>query len=318
MSSPASTSPAATVFPITRLGAALNYFLAILLSTALVTALVFVIYVISPRPVLLLVPPVCFLVIIEATLTTRWLAADEQRQVNRFLYRGAELVFIFAVLRLLTWLLDGRLPDLVTLREYILAPLSFFDSRYMGFLFFAIIAWDRAITFSAILTRLSLTDDEIAFYSLPAYRRSLRADDRPFDAQRSGYFTSLINNWVLGGIVLALCAAVTTFQLPAADSANVFQLRNLGRIGLRPEMLVLLLTYFLGGLWLIGRMRLVMMRARWVIDGIQGSPVCSAPGTGLRCCSSCLSPWWLLSCRLAPPLPLPVSLARWRAFCCCW
>src|SRR5690606_19073282 len=42
--------------------------------------------------------------------------------------------------------------------------------------------------------------------------------------------------------------------------------------GLRPEMLVLLLTYFLGGLWLIGRMRLVTMRARWIIDGIQVQP----------------------------------------------
>src|SRR5690606_14911809 len=121
----------------------------------------------------------------------------------------------------------------------------FFDSRYVGFLFFAIIAWDRAATFAAILTRLSLTGEEMAFYALPAYRRSLRADDRPFDARRPEHFTSLINNWVLGGIVLAFCAAVTTFQLPAADSANVFQLRNLSRIGLRPEMLVLLLTYFL-------------------------------------------------------------------------
>jgi hypothetical protein len=264
--------PTKTTFPISRLGTVTNHVLALILAITLVAGPVAVLYHIIPSPLLPVIPLVSGFIAIEAMLTSRWLNHPDRWQINRLAYRIAEWVVILAVLRLLVWALDGGLPTLEQLYNYLVNPLDLLDTRYVAFVFFSFVAWDRAETFTTILSRLSLSDSEVDFYSLPAYRQSVHALDRPMDPQRTRQFQKIISNWIFGSLVLVVCAAITTFEVPDPDASGTFTLRNLTRLGLQPEMLLTLLVYFLAGLWLIARTRLLTLRTRWIMGNIQVHP----------------------------------------------
>lgn len=244
----------------------LQPFLIAVLVTALVTGPIVVIRLASPSPAWRFLTVAVFLVALEAVYTSRWLAHPERRQLNRTTYRLAEVVVIALALRFLTWALTGGIPGWQVWRSYLLSPFSFFDGLYFGYLLCAIFAWERAASFSATLRALAISQAEERFYSLSRDEQRHRSWDRPVDRQRPTIFRSLVGSWLGGGLVLGLCAALSTVDLATVEvTAGV---RNIVRLGLDNTMLLALLVYFILGLWMISQSRLDMMRARWLADGV--------------------------------------------------
>ncbi|MFW6098291.1 MAG: DUF4129 domain-containing protein [Chloroflexota bacterium] len=236
------------------------------LVTALVTGLIVVIRLASPSPAWRLLTVAVFLVALEAVYTSRWLAHPDRRQLNRSTYRLAELVVIALALRLLTWALTGGIPEWQVWRSYLLSPLSFFDGLYVGYLLCAVFAWERAASFSATLRALAISPAEERFYTLSRDEQGHRSWDRPVDRQRPTIFRSLVGSWLGGGLLLGLCAALSTVDLATVEVTG--GVRNIVRLGLDNTMLLALLVYFILGLWMISQSRLDMMRARWLADGV--------------------------------------------------
>lgn len=237
------------------------------LVTALLLGPIVLVRLLAPQPAWRFLPPVVFLIALESVYTTRWLQHPDRRQLSGPLYRLAEIIVIATLLRLLTWALGGGVPGWEAWRTYYLSPLQFFDAAYTGYLAAGVIAWERSSTFGGLFDRLALSDAEIAFYSLPPKKQSERSEDRPIDRERPAVFANLARSWLHGGFVLAILAALTTVDLPSLAGSGT--LRNIGRLGLQPEMLLALLVYFLLGLWMLSYGRLIMMQARWAADGVR-------------------------------------------------
>ncbi len=210
--------------------------------------------------------PIIYIVALEAVITSQWLADPRRRHLDHTRYRLAELIVIALALRLITWALGDGLPGWAQWRQYLLAPLSFVDGLFFGSLVCALLAWDRAIVFSRQLRSLAVSRAEAYYYALPAGERRHRSYDRPMFRERPEIFRSLVASWLGGALLLALCAALSTFDIAAVQIATGF--RNLTRLGLHGDMLIALLVYFLLGLWVISQARLDMMRARWLTAGV--------------------------------------------------
>lgn len=248
----------------------LRPFLIAVLVTSLLLGFIAVVQAVAPRPTWRFLYPVVFFAALEGILTTRWLRHPDRRQLNRALYRLAEYTVLALILRFLTWALTDTFPDLETWRLYFLSPLSFLDSTYFIFLLAAYFAWQRGIVFSTLFERLALSHAEVVYYSLPQEEQRRSYEDRPIDRERPAVFSALIQQWLGGGFLLALAAAITTVDVTTVVD---FQgLQNIARLGLPPLMLGALLVYFLLGLWLISQARLTMMRSRWIAEGLETPP----------------------------------------------
>lgn len=244
----------------------LRPFLVAALVTALVSGPIVIIRLASPNPAWRWLTVTVFFVALEAIFTSNWLAQPQRRHFDRTRYRLAELTVIALALRLLTWLLSGGIPGWAVWRDYLLSPLSFFDGLFFGYLLCALFAWERAVTFSGQLRALAISYAEDRFYTLSYDEQRDRSYDRPVDRQRPAVFRELLGSWLGGGLLLALCAAASTFELGSVSISG--GLRNVTRLGLNSDMLIALLVYFILGLWMISQARLDMMRARWLADGV--------------------------------------------------
>lgn len=256
-------------FRVGQLSGAVNQLLVALIVAAMMTGPITILYLIVPGPFVVLMVPICFLVAIEGIVTTSWLKSDARRDVNRLQYRLAEWVFLLVIFRLTTWVVAEGLPDLSTLREYVFSPLTFFDTRFVALSVIALFSWERALTLSGLVSMISLNEAELHFYGLPAQERDILSGDRPVDPDRQTQFRSLMNNWVAGAIVLIVCAALSTVKVPASVLEEAIDLRNIARLGLQPGIMLAIVVYFLAGLWLVARQRLVILRSRWIIGGVR-------------------------------------------------
>ena len=245
----------------------LRPFVVATLATALVMGLIVVIRLAAPNPAWRLLPVAVFLIALEGVYTSRWLADPQRRQFNRHAYRLAELAVIAVALRLLTWFLSGGIPGWEVWRTYLLSPLTFFDGVYFAYLLCGLFAWERAVSFGDFLRGLSISESEEIFYTLPYNEQRQRSFDRPIDRERPSLFRSLVSNWLGGGLLLGLTAAMSTVDLAAIEVIG--GVRNVIRLGLNSSILLALLVYFILGLWVISQARLDMMRARWLADGVR-------------------------------------------------
>lgn len=256
-------------YRVGRLSGATNQLLVALLVTALMSGPIVILYLLAPGSLIVLMVPICFLVALEGIMTTRWLSSDARRGTNRLHYRLAEWAFILLFLRLTTWVAAEGLPDLVTMRGYIFSPLTFFDLRFVVLAVVAFFAWERALTLSNLISQISLNEAELHYYSLPAQERAAQSSDRPVDAGRQAHFASLMNNWLAGAVVLIICAAVSTVRIPTSALEEAIDLRSITRLGLQPGVMLSIVVYFLAGLWLIARQRMIILRSRWIIGGVR-------------------------------------------------
>lgn len=241
------------------------------LVTALALGPILIIRLLTGRPYGYL-PLVAFLVALESILTTRWLTHPDQRTLNRFYYRAAEIIVVLVGLRLISWVVEGSVPGAAELRGLLLSPSSFIDVTYFLLIVLTFFTWERGMAFASIFSGLILSSDEITYYSLPPATRRQMAGELPPDSNRLQQVGRFVQQWTIGGMLLIFCAALTTYELPALVTVGAIDLRTIGRLGLHPTMLAALLLYFLLGFWLLSQARLAAMRVRWLSDGVSAAP----------------------------------------------
>lgn len=234
------------------------------MSTSLCMALFIVIQIVVPSNPWYTLVPFSFLATLEGIYTTLWLVDPKRRQLNRFLYRSAEFIFILLILRFYVWLLFRDIPPFSSLIDIIASPFSLLISPI--FLVAAVllyVTWQAAVTTTLTFHALAVDRAEAHYYSLAPHER--QGGNQPVILDRWALVGIFFQQWVWGGIVLTMCAALSTLDLPTLRTAS--SLWGVGRLGLRPEMLISLIVYFVTGFLLLSQGRLAALNARWLIQG---------------------------------------------------
>ncbi len=211
-------------------------------------------------------PLVSFAIALEAILTTRWLNKPGRR-VNKVAYRGAELTVIFVIVRILTWIVADQVPDLERLQGMIVSPALILDISFIVYAIVAFLAWERGAKYGDIFDRLIIDENEIDFFI--HHRSDGYRMDSAVTVDRSSLLGDFLRSWMFGGLILAFMAMLTTVNL--SDLSSIGEgagIRTITRLGLRSDMLLALLVYIFGGLWLASSGRLATLRSRWLMDGL--------------------------------------------------
>ncbi len=216
--------------------------------------------------------PFFFLVTLESIYTTLWLRHPNRLVLNRTAYRAAEFLFLFILARIVTWFVFGEgIPSLPLVREYLLNPLNFFSKGAFPVTFIlTLMTWRIAIIPAATFSRLSPSQFEIQFYSLPLSVRKARIDDQPIEIGRNTITSNLMQLWLWGGILLVLCVGLSTIEFSSYVQGSSFL--DIARTSLTPPLVVAVLIYFLGGFWLLSEARLAALNTQWLLKGVDKQP----------------------------------------------
>ncbi len=212
-----------------------------------------------------LVPLVMFIAALAGVASAQWLAQPAQRLVGKTGFQLAQLLLLLAVLRVLTWGMTGHWPTLASMRGWILEPLTILDGVFLGVSLLAALVWHRAAVVADIFHRLALTPGELAYDNerrAGAFWRTGHLPERSM-VSRVDLVEHYATQWMVGGIFLALCAAVTRVRIGERLSLNVLD------TGIPSSLVAALVLYFLIGLALLSQARLAMLRAQWLLDGVE-------------------------------------------------
>lgn len=210
--------------------------------------------------------PVFFFLILETVYTTLWLKRPTQRSLNHLAYRAAELLIFIVLIRLLTWGFTNSWPSLEMWQSFLFEPLIIFaDGFFLVIVVAVFLVWQLTIQISYLFMDLALDRAEAAYYAAAFGKHQL--DTRPDITDRGRLMASFLRQWLFGGLVLVICAALSTFDLlePAAGRS----LFSIGRLSLPRQLLLSLVFYFLSGFLLLSQGRLALLNARWLINGVQ-------------------------------------------------
>ena len=210
--------------------------------------------------------PVFFFLILETVYTTLWLKRPTQRGLNHLAYRAAELLIFIVLTRLLTWGFTNSWPNLEMWQTFLFEPLILFaDGFFLVIVIAVFLVWQMSIQITYLFMDLALDQAEAAYYAAVFGKHQL--DTRPNITDRGRLVASFLHQWLIGGLVLVICAALSTFDLlePAAGRS----LFSIGRLPLPRQLLLSLLFYFLAGFLLLSQGRLALLNARWLINGVQ-------------------------------------------------
>ncbi len=211
------------------------------------------------------VPIVVFAAALAGVASAQWLAQPAQRLVGRTGFQLAQLLLLLAALRVLTWGMAGNWPTPASVRGYILEPWTFLDGVFLAVSLLAALAWHRAAVVAGIFYRLALTPGELAYDNerrAGAFWRTGHLPERSL-VSRADLVEHYASQWMFGGVFLALCAAATQVRIGEQLSLNVLD------TGIPSSLAVAMLLYFLLGLALLSQARLAMLRAQWLLDGVE-------------------------------------------------
>lgn len=241
----------------------------------LLITIMFTAFIVGPLTVLQLIVPalpwrafnyVFFLLILEIVYTTLWLQQPRQRGLNHLAYRAAELLVFIVLMRLLAWAFTGSWPDLETWKTFLFEPLMIFiDGLFFGTTIALIVVWQMVIQTTQLFGELALDQAEAAYYARTFDGHGL--ETRPTITDRGKLIALFLQQWLVGGLILVVCAALSTFDLQ--DSAAIRSFFGIGRLPLPQQMLLSLIFYFLAGFLLLSQGRLALLNARWLINGVQ-------------------------------------------------
>ena len=206
-----------------------------------------------------------FFVCLEGCYTTLWLQQPERRLLNHTAYRAAELLLLALLLRIFAWTLTGTWPDLADIPEMLRLPQTVFvDAPFIFIGILSLLAWDRTTRLSETFTDLSIDQAEVYYYSQPPNQRA--SSDKPVRTNRGEIVLSFFRQWIGGAFILAILTSLSNF-----DVVEIYRGSSLAlaRLGLRPELLLFLLLYFLAGFALLSQAQLAAMNARWLINGVK-------------------------------------------------
>ncbi|WP_420643088.1 DUF4129 domain-containing protein [Candidatus Leptofilum sp.] len=234
-----------------------------LLITALGSAVLVLIEIITRSDSWLPYSLFLFLVTLEGCYTSIWLQQPDRRLLNHTAYRAAELFLLTLLLRLFTWTIFDSWPAIADIPDMLGQPLLYLvDNSFIVSGILTLFAWERAISLGATFSRLSIDLAEVHYYTMPQKERV--ASDKPIRTNRGAIVVSFFQQWVGGALLLAIVTAMSNF-----DVVDIYRGSSLAlaRQGLRPELLLFLLVYFLAGFSLLSQAQLAAMNARWLING---------------------------------------------------
>jgi len=245
----------------------LSVFLIAVIVTALLAGPATVVGLIIPFFANGIVLMVFFIVALESGLTSWWLA-KRNRQFNRFAYRTAEVLMIIVLIRMITWYFNGQILNTLALRSYLLQPTKVLDFPFVLLSIIALFAWERGMHFNSIFRKLALNPAEIIYYSTPTTERFKHKISTVVPKNRKSLYQDFLRAWLTGSIILVAFVVISTFDVPQAASnlQSGIGFFGIGRLALSPELVVILMSYFLAGLWLASLGRLHVLQARWLID----------------------------------------------------
>jgi len=194
-------------------------------------------------------------VALQGVYGTNWLELHGTFVLSRPVYRLGELAIIAIIVRLVTWLTVGHWPNIDRLIGYIVDPLGFFDVAFILTLGLAIFAWQRSAALGSLFCFLAISEEEAALY-----RNAPKGTKQPHTRDRSPLLKEYYGGWLWGGMLLLICAAVTTFELPSFERSDG---------PLRPAMTGALLVYVVVGFWLLSNGRLAVMNEHWMVFGMR-------------------------------------------------
>ncbi len=208
--------------------------------------------------------PFLFFVCLEGCYTTLWLQQPERRLLNHTAYRAAEILLLALLLRAFAWTLTGGWPALADIPEILRLPQTIFlDAPFIFIGILSLLAWERTSRLSQTFTDLAIDQAEVYYYSQPPGQRT--SSDKPVRTNRGEIVLSFFRQWIGGAFLLALITSVSHF-----DVVEIYRGSSLAlaRLGLRPELLLFLVLYFLAGFALLSQAQLAAMNARWLINGV--------------------------------------------------
>jgi hypothetical protein len=235
-----------------------------LLLTALLSAVLVLTEIITRSDIWLPFSLFFLFVTLEGCYTTLWLQQPERRLLNHTTYRAAELLLLTLTLRLFAWIVVGNWPALADIPDILRMPqLIFLDAPFIACGIMGLFAWERAISMGTTFNNLSIDQAEVYYYSQSAKQRN--ASDKPVRTNRGAIVLSFFKQWIGGALILAIVTAMSNF-----DVVDIYEGSSLAlaRQGLRPELLLFLLVYFLAGFSLLSQAQLSAMNARWLINGV--------------------------------------------------
>jgi Domain of unknown function (DUF4129) len=210
-----------------------------------------------------------FFIALEAIYTTNWLGQTRQMPIDKTAYRAAELLLLLVITRVATLAIfaEGAL-DLAQLRGYLQSPLSFFaNPPFLVTLLLAFIVWRLAVVLSGLFTELEIKDSELRYRSLPAAHRIAHVDDQPIAVSRKYLVDRYMRFWLLGGVVMVIAAGLSTLE-QQSEAVLLAPLVS-ARANLEPRILIVLMLYFIIGLWLLSQAKLMQANARWLANDIE-------------------------------------------------
>jgi hypothetical protein len=235
--------------------------------TALIAGPLIVLQLIMPATPWKVLIFVSFLLILQTIYTTLWLKRASQRTLNRSAYRAAEFLIFIVLLRLLAWTITSSWPTPEMWELFLFEPLTFFiDGFFLVGILVLFVVWQLAIQTTHLFGKLAIDQAEAAYYADVFGKHKL--DTRPDITDRGQLISSFLHQWLIGGMVVVVCAALSTFDLLAQPAAGQ-SLFNLARLPLPRQMLLALVIYFLAGFALLSQGKLALMNARWLINDVQ-------------------------------------------------
>jgi len=238
------------------------------MATAPAVALLVIVQLGAPEEPWSMLTLLCFFAALEGAYTTAWLHHPDSRGVDRSIYRAAELLLLVVLSRIVSWVLFGDgVPSPAEMRLYLAAPLSFFlAGGFITTVLATLLAWWLAVSAARTFTQLDVSEAELQFYTLSLAEQKAQADDRPIQIPRQRLQEQYLRQWLTGGMVMVLLAALSTYETSQwMTVTNPFEIT---RLGLDPGMLLALLVYFLAGLWLLSHARMLRLNALWLFDGV--------------------------------------------------
>ncbi|MDX1417619.1 MAG: hypothetical protein R3293_25675, partial [Candidatus Promineifilaceae bacterium] len=240
-----------------------------LLVVSLMVAMIAVIRMVSLDERWSLLIPLFFVIALEAIYTTNWIKHPARLRLDRSTYRAAEIFLIVIVVRLVTWVIfDGGLFGIDQIADYLSNPLSFFlNGPFLITLLLAMVCWRLANVLAEIFLRLEVSEFELQFYSLPLAQRKARSDDQPILTGRHYMVMRFTQYWLWGGLLIVFAVGLSTLEIRSLDV-----LKNplaIGRLGLQPGLLIILLLYFGIGFYLLSQAKLMELNARWLLNDIK-------------------------------------------------
>lgn len=205
--------------------------------------------------------PLAMVCAAAGVVTTTVLGRPSWRDRRGSAFRLGEALLVVLALRLFVWVFSEGLPRLSDVPLWFFEPGRFFSSEFIFAALVCLFAWAFATAVTSDFLELAIQPDEVAARQSREWgdSRSQWRAGRPMG--RTELLQRFAMRWIGIGILLVVCAGMTRLDVSVGESGLVHV--GLGGLGMRPEVVVCLVCYFLAGLLLMSQGRLAVLRGRW-------------------------------------------------------